>query len=218
MFMKTSSLSLKRKSLLGFSVAQILTLLVLVCGGTTYVLMSANRSAEREDEIIQKPMVINQDLTTRTDQEPSTAPKVDTPSSTQQSAGTTTMPIEDDQFPDQYGCITNTSGYSACVEAAKANELYFWCSDKNSSAIAAYNVSFNQAQAAYDSVMAEWNAVKDEPYYTHHPYSQYATDAKTKYNAIIEPAYETFKTTIDSLNSKGCKLSINSVTYWVWPL
>jgi hypothetical protein len=63
--------------------------------------------------------------------------------------------------------------------------------------------------------MAEWNAVKDQPYYTHSPYDEYATDAKTKYNAIQKPAYATYVSTLSSINAQGCNVvKVYSDTSW----
>lgn len=106
--------------------------------------------------------------------------------------------------PDQYGCVPSSAGYDSCVFYSKKNALSAWCSEQSYSAGGTYNLATDMAKAAYDEVMAEWDAVKDLPYYQRHPYEQYATDAKTKHNAISKPAYTAYVSTINSLNTQGC--------------
>lgn len=111
--------------------------------------------------------------------------------------------------------MPQTSGYDNCVKYAKQNALTLWCGEQGKNASDTYYPQTINAQAAYDAVMAEWNAVKDQPYYTHSPYSEYAADAKTKYNAIEKPAYATYVNTINSLNAQGCnEIKVYSDTSW----
>lgn len=141
-------------------------------------------------------------------------PTQPTPPSAKSSGTATRAPTS--SLPDQYGCIPNTSGYDNCVKAAKQNALALSCYSRARTAGDTYFAAEDQAQVAYNTVMAEWNAVKDLPYYTHSPYDEYATDAKTKYNAIEKPAYATYVSTINSLNAQGCNEPlVYSDTSWV---
>jgi len=106
--------------------------------------------------------------------------------------------------PDQYDCIPGPAEYDACVAAAKQNALTLWCGQQSKKASDIYYPQTLQAQAAYDAVMAEWDAVKDLPYYQRNPYDEYAADAKTKYNAIEKPAYAAYVSAINELNNQGC--------------
>jgi hypothetical protein len=118
-------------------------------------------------------------------------------------------------LPDQYGCPQNTPGYDSCVKYAKQNALTLSCGSQAKTASDTYYPLTLKAQAAYDTVMAEWNAVKDQPYQTHNPYTEYAADAKTKYTAIEKPAYATYVSTINSLNTNGCnEILAYSDTSW----
>ncbi|MFA5004342.1 MAG: hypothetical protein WC498_03655 [Candidatus Saccharimonadales bacterium] len=124
-------------------------------------------------------------------------------------------PTSNASLPDEYGCIPQSSGYESCVTYAKKNALSAWCSEQSKKAGDIYYPASVKAKAAYDVVMAEWDSVKDLPYYQRHPYEQYATDAKTKYNAIIKPAYTTYVSTINSLNTQGCNAILTySDTSW----
>jgi hypothetical protein len=81
------------------------------------------------------------------------------------------------------------------------------CDSANNVAGDTYSDAVDLARAAYDEVMAEWDAVKDLPYYQRHPYEQYAADAKSKHNAISSPAYTTYVNTVNSLKAQGCNIT-----------
>ncbi len=98
---------------------------------------------------------------------------------------------------------------SAPVVTSASNDTsakYDQCNSANNAAGQKYSTAINQAQAAYDAVMAQWNAVKNQPAATHNPYSEYAAQAKSNYNAISVPAYAEYTATLNSLKSQGCQV------------
>ncbi len=204
----------KKTPLLGFTVLQLFILFLVINGGTVAVLLS-----QRQEPVAQGTST-NLPTSEASIKEPtqtvSTTPQTTTQATpTTQNTSTSSKPTANNNLPDQYGCIPQTSGYDSCVTYAKKNALSAWCSEQSQKAGNTYSAAESQAKAAYDTVMAEWNAVKDQPYYSHHPYDQYATDAKTKYNAIQRPAYSTYVSTINSLNAQGCN-AIKTYTDTSW--
>lgn len=214
-FNKLNNSILKKKTpLLGFTVLQLFILFVVINGGTVAVILSQRQQPVANDTRTNLPSYeANTEEPTKT---VDTAPQDATQSSSNtQSAPTSSKPTTSTNLPDQYGCIPQSSGYESCVTYAKKNALSAWCSEQSRSASAIFNPEANRAKAAYDVVMAEWNAVKDLPYYQRHPYEQYAADAKTKYNVIFKPAYATYVNKINSLNTQGCnEIVVYSDTSW----
>lgn len=209
-FRKLNHPVLRQKTpLLGFTVLQVFILFVVISGGGTAVVLSRQQQPIAQDTTAALPTD-----DTGTTQTNSTVPQ----GNTQESSGTpktttNTTPKATASLPDQYGCIPQTSGYDSCVMYAKQNALTLWCGEQGKKASDAYYPETTRAQAAYDAVMAEWNAVKNQP--VHSPYDEYATDAKTKYNAIEKPAYATYVSTINSLNAQGChEILVYSDTSW----
>lgn len=200
----------KKTPLLGFTVLQVFILFLVMSGGGAAVILSRQ----------QQPVTQNTGTTTLPTYYTDTTQTKSTVSqgNTQESSGTpktttNTTPKATTNPPDQYGCVPQTSGYDSCVKYAKQNALTLWCGEQGKKASDVYYPESTRAQAAYDAVMAEWNAVKDQP--THSPYDEYATDAKTKYNAIEKPAYATYVSTINSLNAQGChEILVYSDTSW----
>lgn len=208
------SLLKKKTPLLGFTILQLFILFVVISGGTATILVSQHQKQAAPDTSTALPT--NAADTKTTAPTISTAPQGNsTNSSNTQSSTKTTSSKASANLPDQYGCIPQTSGYDSCVKAAKQNAFTQSCDSQAKTAGDTYIAQSAPAQAAYDAVMAEWNAVKDQPYYTHSPYDEYATDAKTKYNAIERPAYTTYVSTINSLNAQGCNVvKVYSDTSW----
>jgi cytoskeletal protein RodZ len=204
----------KKTPLLGFTVLQLFILFIVINAGTVAVVLSQRQEPEAQNTTNNLPSY--EANTETTAQTANTTPQ-DTKqnNSSPQSTATSNKTTTTSNLPDQYGCIPQTSGYESCVTYAKKNALSAWCSEQSKKAGDLYIAQSAPAQAAYDAVMAEWNAVKDQPYYTHSPYNEYATDAKTKYNAIEKPAYATYVNTIDSLNAQGCNV-IKTYTDTSW--
>jgi hypothetical protein len=204
----------KKTPLLGFTVLQLVILFLVINGGTVAVLLSQRQEPVAQDTSTNLPT--SEASIKEPTQTVSTTPQTTNQTTpTPQNTSTSSKPTANNKLPDQYGCIPQTSGYDSCVTYAKKNALSAWCSEQSKKAGDTYYAAESQAKAAYDTVMAEWNAVKDQPYYSHHPYDQYATDAKTKYNAIQRPAYSTYVSTINSLNTQGCNV-IKTYTDTSW--
>jgi cytoskeletal protein RodZ len=190
----------KKTPLLGFTILQLFILFIVIGSGTTAVLVSQHQQPALQDT--------STSLSTSSTNTEATAPANTAQDNSQKSSSTQTSTNSTSKvsssLSDQYGCIPQTPGYDNCVKSAKQNALTLSCGSHAKTAGDTYSAKEDQAQAAYDAVMAEWNAVKDQPYQTHSPYDEYATDAKTKYNAIEKPAYATYASTISSLNAQGC--------------
>jgi hypothetical protein len=90
------------------------------------------------------------------------------------------------------------------------------CNKANSAAGDKYGTSISQARAAYDVVIARWNAVKDNPPQTHPPYSEYAAQAKSNFNAISIPAYNEYVSTFNSLKEQGCQYIVQTYRDESW--
>lgn len=105
---------------------------------------------------------------------------------------------------------SNDEWLKAHLEQRKAEEAKLAeserCNTANSAASSKYSAAPDRARAEYNAVMADWDRVKDLPYYQRHPYEQYAADAKTKHNAISKPAYQEYVGTVNSLKSQGCQV------------
>lgn len=207
----------KKTPLLNFTVLELFILGVVVVSGVSAIaIRNQSPSATTKNTTASQSENNGNESTysAGTSQAPQTntptTPTQSTPSTSKSSGSNTTA-----NLPDQYGCIPQTSGYDSCVKYAKQNALTLWCGDQAKKAGDTYSAAASQAQAAYNTVMAEWNAVKDQPYQTHSPYDEYAADAKTKYNAIEKPAYATYASTINSLNSQGCNV-IKAYTDTSW--
>lgn len=205
---------LKRLRFVGLSVLELSILTALLCGGVSALYLTKHHETETT------PVAQTSDDTSAA-QTNATPAANNTQDTAQNNSATQSAPAKNKQatsaqMPDQYGCIPQTAGYDNCVAMAKKNALSAWCSDQGKKASDTYIAQSAGAQPAYDAVMAEWNAVKDQPYYTHSPYEEYAADAKTKFNAIEKPAYATYLSTINSLNSQGCNL-IKTYSDISWP-
>lgn len=102
---------------------------------------------------------------------------------------------------DQYGCATNTPSYSQCVQ----NKRQLLCNDQVSAPASAFSSATIQARATYNSVMNEWEIAQYQT--PHNAKSEYLADATAKFNAIYEPAYNSYFAKVQSINSQGCNLS-----------
>lgn len=203
----------KKTPLLGFTALQVFILFLVITGGGTAVILSRQQEPVAQNAGTTLP-TYDTDSTTGSSPK-NTVAQGNTQQSSSTQNSTNSSPRVSSSLPDQYGCIPQTSGYDSCVKAAKQNALTLSCDSQAKTAGDTYSATEDQAQAAYNSVMAEWNAVKDQPYYTHSPYDEYSTDAKTKYNAIEKPAYATYVSTLNSLNAQGCNVvKVYSDTSW----
>jgi hypothetical protein len=207
---------LKRFRFIGLSVLELSILAAVLCGGVSALYLT--RLQNKEPATTSVAQTSDYDTPNQTTAKSTASSNQDTTqkTSTPQNAPASTKKTTSAQLPDQYGCIPQTTGYDNCVAIAKQNAFSAWCSDQGKKASDTYIAQSAGAKPAYDAVMAEWNAVKDQPYYTHSPYEQYAADAKTKFNAIEKPAYSTYVSTINSLNAQGCNL-IKTYSDISWP-
>lgn len=209
-------ISLKRLRFISLSVLELSVLTAVLSGGVSALYLTRHHNKQAE----LTPTTQTSNTTPATQPQESnvaTNPQNTTQNtSIAENAPAKTKQTTSAPMPDQYGCIPQTAGYDSCVVAAKKNALSAWCSDQDKKASDTYIAQSAGAQPAYDAVMAEWNSVKDQPYYTHSPYEEYAADAKTKFNAIEKPAYTTYVSKINSLNSQGCTL-IKTYSDISWP-
>lgn len=196
----------KKTPILGFTVLQLVILFVVINTGTIAVVLSQRQQTDVPTTSTNLPPYESSDIEAEPVAKESKQSTPQNNTNTQSTTPKTNNTNTTSSLPDQYGCIPNTSGYESCVVYAKKNALSAWCSEQSKKAGDTYISQSAPAKPAYDAVMAEWNAVKDQPYYTHHPYEQYAADAKTKFNAIEKPAYATYVSAINSLNSQGCNV------------
>ena len=205
----------KKTPILGFTVLQLVILFVVINSGTIAVVLSQRQQADAPTTSANLPTPESSNIEAKSVVE---EVKQDTPqnnTSTQSTTPKTNNTNTASNTPDQYGCVPSSAGYESCVMYSKKNALSAWCSEQSKKAGDTYYPASLKAKAAYDVVMAEWDSVKDLPYYQRHPYDQYATDAKTKYNAIIKPAYTTYVNSINSLNTQGCNAILTySDTSW----
>ncbi|HVW23331.1 MAG TPA: hypothetical protein VHB51_02530 [Candidatus Saccharimonadales bacterium] len=207
---------LRRLRFVGLSVLEVSVLTAVLSGGVSALYLTRHNNNQTEmtpttqtsNNTVPAQTTVTPATSSNQDTKPNNTATQNTPAKTQQ---TTSAPM-----PDEYGCIPQTAGYDNCVVMAKKNALSIWCSDQDKKASDTYIAQSAGAKPAYDAVMAEWNAVKDQPYYTHSPYDEYAADAKTKFNAIEKPAYATYVSTINSLNAQGCNL-IKTYSDISWP-
>ena len=205
----------KKTPILGFSVLQLVILFVVINSGTIAVVLSQRQQADTPTTSSNLPAYETSNIETGTVVK---EVEQDTPqnnTNTQSVTPKTNNKTTASNTPDQYGCVPSSAGYESCVTYSRKNALSAWCSEQSRKASATFNPEADKAKAAYDKVMAEWDHVKDLPYYQRHPYEQYAADAKTKYNAIFKPAYTTYVNAINSLNAQGCnEILTYSDTSW----
>lgn len=194
---------LNHKSLRKINRLPILILLILVFAGSTYASADVYRESlnlSQSSEITNEPDAYvepdNEPLLEANQNQESQAVDTNPPDAQNQ---THNAPAEsDDVWFDAYEKRRKT-------EEAKYAEMER-CNNASRAAGDKYSASIDNARAAYDEVMAEWDKVKDLPYYQRHPYEQYAADAKSKHNAISEPAYATYVSTLEALRSEGCDI------------
>jgi hypothetical protein len=128
-----------------------------------------------------------------------------TPSNSPQQRSTTQNTTSDSGSTlDQYGCATNTPSYNQCVQ----NKRTSWCGTQVMTPSSTFNSATLQARTAYNTVMNEWEIMQYKP--VHSPKSEYLADATSKFNAIYEPAYNSYFDEVKSLNSQGCTLQYPS--------
>lgn len=211
----------KKTPLLGFSVLQVAILFAVIGGGTATVLVSQHLKQTPPNTTSNLPAYSTNTQTTASaiNTAPQSSNAANKSASTTSKPAKSATPTASTALPDQYGCIPQTSGYDSCVKAAKQNALTLSCDSQAKSAGDTYSAAESQAQAAYNAVMADWATAqerqKNYPPQLQEPYSSFATDAKTKYNAIEKPAYATYTSTISTLNAQGCKeILVYSDTSW----
>jgi hypothetical protein len=205
----------KKTPILGFTVLQLVILFVVINSGAITIVLSQRQQTDAPTASTNVPTFESSNIEAETVAEEAQQNTPQNNTSTQNTTPKTNNTNTASSLPDQYGCVPSSSGYESCVMYAKKNALSAWCSEQSKKAGDTYYPASLKAKAAYDVVMAEWDSVKDLPYYQRHPYEQYAADAKTKYNAIIKPAYTTYVSTINSLNTQGCNVILTySDTSW----
>ncbi len=184
-----------RVSLIGITVFELAVILVIVSGGVTTLVVTGHQSAStRSAQMTQPPP------TEKPQAVASEAPPTDSVASTPSSSSSGAV---------QQSATSKTSTPSQASTNSTTEEAlaeYKQCDSANAATGQTYSAAINQAKAAYDAVMGQWDAVKDQPQYMHPPYDQYAADAKSKYNAISVPAYSNYSTSVNSLKAQGCKV------------
>jgi len=215
-FRKLNHSVLKKKTpLLGFTVLQVFILFVVMSGGGAAVILSRQQKPVTQNTGTTIPTYDTDTTQTKsTVSQGNTQGNLGTPKTT-----TNSTPKATANLPDQYGCIPQTSGYDSCVKYAKQNALTLSCDSQAKAAGDTYSATEDQAQAAYNAVMADWAIAqerqKNYPPQLQEPYSSFANDAKTKYNAIQKPAYATYVSTLSSINAQGCNVvKVYSDTSW----
>ena len=206
-FTKTfSTITIKSAVIIGFVV-------VGLAGVATAIALSPNNDSKpivseepKSQKVTPQQNETDSQATDEKTTSPSSTPEQQSPS-TQNPPANNTSRVNTNSLPDKYGCIPQSSGYQDCVKTAKQNELNARCYEQERSANNKYSVAIDNAKAAYNAVMADWEKVKDLPYYQRHPYDQYATDAKTKHNAISKPAYSEYVSTLNSIRAQGCQVT-----------
>lgn len=208
----------KKTPLLSFTVLELSILCMVMIGGALAIIARSQSpsitgdttSSQAENKGIYSTSDTDSHQPTSTKQQNNPQP---------QNSGTTTK----SNLPDQYGCIPQTSGYDACVKAAKANKLYFWCSDMEKAAYDKYSAVGDKAWATRDAVLAEWKTVYTRMVQQNYPLNainseeaRYKKMAYTDTNAIIKPAYTEYVSTLNSLKSQGCEVTVLSDLY-SWP-
>jgi len=86
-----------------------------------------------------------------------------------------------------------------------------------------YSAVGNKAWATRDAVLAEWNTVYERMVQQNYPLNaikseeeRYKTMAYTDTNALIKPAYAEYVSTLNSIKSQGCEVTVLSDLY-SWP-
>lgn len=217
---KFNKSALKKKTpLLGFTVLELFILFVVISGGTTAIVVNRYQQTPKQDTSANLPTyeTNNSGQSTIKIAEPDqTAPTDTAPNNSQNNAQqkpTNTAPSSSNNTGhlDEWGCYvpamtpsTDMSNYYQCIRTKKA----LWCNDQISSPASTFNTAVLQARAAYNSVMNEWEIAQYQT--PHNPKSEYLADATAKFNAIYNPAYSTYFTKVQSLNSQGCSLQYPS--------
>lgn len=198
----------KKTPLFGFTILQLSILFIVINVGVASAALlvykpstNASMEAASTSENMSRTQSSSQANSNTPNQETSTQPTNATQSTNSPKSNTSS---DSGSTLDQYGCATNTSSYNQCVQ----NKKQLWCNSQVSEPASAFSSATTQARAAYNSVMNEWESAQ----YTtpHSPKSEYEADATSKFNAIYEPAYSTYYSKVQSLNSQGCSLQYSA--------
>ncbi|MGB4768116.1 MAG: hypothetical protein WBP22_02555 [Candidatus Saccharimonas sp.] len=179
---------------------QFLLMFVVIIGGTAGVIASQHRQPATKDTSTHRPT--NETDTKAALPKEDIIPQDNTQQSTSSQNSTNPTGTNDlGSTLDQYGCATNTPSYSQCVKNAKA----LWCDTQVSAPSSVFNSATLQARTAYNTVMNEWEVMQYKT--VHSPKSEYLADASNKFNTLYEPAFSTYTTEVQSLNSQGCSIA-----------
>lgn len=210
----------KKTPILGFTVLQLVILLVVISSGTTAVVLSQRQQVDAPTTSTNLPSYEFSKIEAETVVKEA---EQSTPQNNTNTQSTTTKTNTTSSLPDQYGCIPNTSGYDSCVMYAKKNEQYFKCRDMEKAAYDKYSAVGDKAWATRDAVLAEWKTVYARMVEQNYPLNainseeaRYKTMAYTDTNAIIKPAYSEYVSTLNSIKSQGCEVTVHTDLY-SWP-
>lgn len=196
----------KKTPVLGFTVLELFILFIVISGGTTAIVINRYQQPPKLDTNTNLP-------TYEIDTSKATTPIINAEpqNSTQDYSQSSTINAEsssNDAWLEKHN--------KQMEELQKKQAEEERCRGLERTANNKYSAAIDRAKAAYDAVMAEWNQVKNLPYYQRHPYEQYANDAKTKHNAISKPAYAEYVATLNSIRSQGCEvIQLHSDYSWV---
>jgi hypothetical protein len=142
--------------------------------------------------------------------------KPSTPTPTTQTPATTSTPTQ--PVTSSAGSSTSGSGSSESQQNSASDQALnsalqqllpaVNCDSQDhqaSEAANTYGSVLAQAQAAYNSEMSLWTIAQSyTPPTTNPPESVYLADAEADYNAIADPGWTTYNSTINSLIAQGC--------------
>ena len=107
----------------------------------------------------------------------------------------------------------SSNGYQECIDNVNYINFTAKCDDETSAADHALNAVYNAAQATYNADIAE----RDQQAESYYPAGSYTLsqveysirkDEITKYNATVAPAWATYQSAFNTINSQGCNLAM----------
>lgn len=196
----------KKTPILGFTVLQLVLLFVVINSGTVAVVLSQREKADAPTTSTNLPVY----ETSKDEVEPVVK---EVEQNTPQNQPTTPNTTRNTETTSNDAWAEKHDREMAELNKRLAEQDRCWNLEKTANNT--YTSATSRARAAYDVVMAEWDQVKDLPYYQRHPYEQYETDAKTKHNAISKPAYQEYVNTLNNLRAQGCEITqLHTDTSW----
>ncbi len=200
----------KKTPILRFTVLQLVILFVAINSGTIAVVLSQRQQADAPTTSTNLPIY----EASNNEVEPVVKEvQQNTPQNNNQDNPTTSNTTRNTDTTSNDAWAEKHDREMAELNKRLAEQDRCWNLEKTAND--KYTSATSRARAAYDVVMAEWDQVKDLPYYQRHPYEQYETDAKTKHNAISKPAYQEYVNTLNGLRAQGCEITqLHTNTSW----